>query len=64
MKNKKNKIYIIIEYILIYLLYILLSILPINLVSIIGGKVFQFLGPFTKAHKIAKKNYLHIFQKS
>ena len=43
------------------MLYILLSILPINLVSIIGGKVFQFLGPFTKAHKIAKKNYLHIF---
>tara|TARA_B100000745_G_scaffold556_1_gene443 strand:+ start:569 stop:982 length:414 start_codon:yes stop_codon:yes gene_type:complete len=62
MTNKKNnKIILIIEYILVYLIFLLLSILPINLVSLLGGCIFKIIGPLTNTHKIAKTNYLRIF---
>ena len=59
--KKKNKIILIIEFILVYLIFLLLSILPINLVSLLGGSIFKFIGPLTNTHKIAKTNYLRIF---
>ena len=46
---------------LVYLIFILLSILPINWVSHLGGSIFKIIGPLTNAHKIAKTNYLRIF---
>ena len=62
MKSKrKNKIILIIEYILVYLIFLFLSILPINLVSLLGGCIFKIIGPLTNTHKIAKTNYLRIF---
>ena len=57
----KIKIKIIIEYYFIILLFKLLSILPLNFVSFIGGIVFRTIGPLTKTNKIAKKNYIKIF---
>ena len=55
------KIKVIIEYFFIISLFKLLSILPLNFVSFIGGIVFRAIGPFTKTNKIAKKNYIKIF---
>ena len=59
--KKNNKIILIIEYILIYLIFLLLSILPINWVSHLGGCIFKMIGPLTNANIIAKTNYLRIF---
>jgi len=59
--NKNNKIILIIEYILVYLVFLFLSILPMNWVSHLGGSIFKIIGPLTNAHKIAKNNYLRIF---
>ena len=50
-----------IEYYFVYLIYKLLSKLPINMVSFLGGSIFKLIGPLTKTQKIVKKNYLHIF---
>ena len=62
MKNKfffKTKLNL--EYYFIYFIYILLSGLPIRIVSFLGGSIFKLIGPLTKTQKIVKKNYLHIF---
>lgn len=64
MKNKKNIIRLIAEFFFIYLLFIILSILPINFVSHLGGLIFKYFGPLTKYHKIACNNYLNIFPTS
>ena len=50
-----------IEYYFVYLIYKLLSRLPINMVSFLGGSIFKLIGPLTKTHIIVKKNYLQIF---
>ena len=48
------------EYYFIYLIYKLMSVLPINLVSFLGGSIFKLVGPLTKTQSIVKKNYLQI----
>ena len=48
------------EYYFIYLIYKLLSVLPIRLVSFLGGSIFKLIGPLTKTQSIVKKNYLQI----
>lgn len=60
--NKKIKYFF--EFLIIYLISILLSLLPINVVSYLGGSIFKFFGPFTRSNIIAKKNYLKIFPKA
>ena len=53
----------ILEFITIFIFFSILKILPINLVSCIGGKLFQILGPLSKYHKIAISNYKKVFTK-
>jgi len=45
----------------VYLIYKSTSILPINLVTNLGGFLFKLIGPLTKTQKIVRKNYLQIF---
>lgn len=62
MTNKLKFKYIkILEFCLIYIVYITLFIIPINTTSNLGGVIFKFIGPFTKINKIIKKNILQIF---
>ena len=51
----------ILEFITILIFFSILKILPINLVSYIGGKFFQIFGPLSKYHKIAISNYKKVF---
>ena len=53
----------IVEFIFIYIFYILFSLLPITLVSKIGGLIFKIIGPKTKLQKIVNKNLNQIFFK-
>ena len=55
------KIKLNLEYFLIYLIYKITSILPINPVTNLGGLIFKLIGPLTKTQKIVRKNYLQIF---
>ena len=55
------KIRLNLEYLFIYLIYKFTSILPINLVTNLGGLIFKIIGPLTKTQKIVRKNYLQIF---
>ena len=55
------KIKINLEFYLIYLIYKITSIIPMNLVTNLGGFIFKLIGPLTKKQKIVRKNYLQIF---
>ena len=48
------------EFILVYLIHLLLNYLPSTFASILGGFLFKIIGPFTKTHKIVKKNLFKI----
>ena len=48
------------EYYFIYLIYRVMSVLPISLVSFLGGSIFKLVGPLTKTQSVVKKNYLQI----
>ena len=62
MKNNFSfKLKLIIEFLLIYIVYLILSKLPFFLVSNLGGLIFKLIGPKTKIQKIVKKNLLQIF---
>lgn len=56
-----KKIRHLFEYIILHIFFLLLGLLPINLVSLIGGILFQIFGPFTQSHKIAVSNYKKVF---
>ena len=56
----KNIRYLL-EYLILFTIFILFSLLPLNLVSIIGGKIFQFFGPFSNAHKTSISNLKKVF---
>lgn len=51
----KRALYVV-EFILLYPFYFILSILPISASSYICGKLLRLLGRFIKANKIAKQN--------
>ena len=55
------KIKLNLEYYIIFLLYKITFILPINVVTNLGGLIFKLIGPLTKTQKIVRKNYLKIF---
>lgn len=59
--KKIKKIKYFLEYIIVYIISLILNILPINFSSYIGGFIFKIFGPLTKTHFIAKNNYLKIF---
>ena len=62
MKNSIfTKIRFLFEFYIFYFLYVVLSLLPINIVSTLGGLIFRSIGPLTKKHKIVTKNLLQIF---
>ena len=61
MNKKLIKIRFFVEYIIVKFLFIILSVLPINIVSNLGGNILKFLGPFSKQHTTAVKNYKRIF---
>jgi KDO2-lipid IV(A) lauroyltransferase len=62
MKNNFSfKLKLIIEFLLIYIVYLILSKLPFFLVSNLGGLIFKLIGPKTKIQNIVKKNLLQIF---
>ena len=48
------------EFILVYLIHLLLNYLPSTFASTLGGFLFKIIGPFTKTHKIVKKNLFKI----
>lgn len=55
-----NKIKNLIEFIILKILMIVITILPMNLISTFGGFVFKVFGPLTKSHNIARSNYKNI----
>jgi len=57
-----KQVILLIEYIIIKIVFIISSILPINLVSQIGGYTFKTFGPFSKSHQTALLNYKKIFK--
>tara|TARA_B100000686_G_C16781264_1_gene972047 strand:+ start:971 stop:1852 length:882 start_codon:yes stop_codon:yes gene_type:complete len=61
MKNLIKKTRFLFEYIIVKILFFILSLLPIKAVSIIGGKIFKLFGPFSKYNNIAISNYKKIF---
>ena len=61
---KKFKIKYFIEFLIVYIISLILNLLPINFVSYIGGSCFKIFGIFTKANSTAKENYKKIFPKS
>ena len=62
--NFSFKLKLIIEFLLIYIVYLILSKLPFFLVSNLGGLIFKLIGPKTKIQKIVNKNLLQIFPDS
>ena len=56
-----QKLRYFIEYLLLKFLFSILYLLPINLVSNIGGYILKLFGPMSKAHKTALINYKKIF---
>lgn len=61
MKNLFKQFRLLLEYCFVFLIFNILWILPMNFVSNIGGYIFKFIGPLTKAHKIATSNFKRIF---
>lgn len=62
MKNNFSiKLRLRIEFLLIYIFYIILSKLPFFIVSNLGGFIFKIIGPKTKLQKIVDKNLLQVF---
>ena len=57
-----KKIRQLIEFFIVLILFSFLKLIPINLVSVLGGKIFKILGPFTKSHNVALSNYKRIFR--
>ena len=50
-----------VEYLFIKILFGFLYLLPISLVSLLGGKIFRLLGTFSKSHKTAISNFKKIY---
>ncbi len=61
MKKIIKQIKLFIEYIVVFLLFFFLSLLPLNFVSILGNLVFRSFGPLSYSHKITLLNLKRIF---
>ena len=49
------------EFFIVFILFYIFRLIPINMVSLIGGKLFQLTGPFSKSHKTAISKYKKVF---
>ena len=49
------------EFIIEFTLFFIFRLIPMNLVSFIGGKLFQITGPLLKSHQTAISNYKKVF---
>ena len=61
MKNIIKQIKFFIEYIVVFLLFLFLSFLPLNFVSILGNLALRLFGPLSRSHKITLLNLRKIF---
>lgn len=61
MKNNLKNLQYLIEYLFVIVIFFILNLLPIKLVSFLGGGLFRLLGPFSKSHKIALSNFKKVF---
>ena len=57
---KQTKLFI--EYIIVLFLFLFLSFLPLNFVSILGNLTLKFFGPLSNSHKIVLLNLKKIFK--
>ena len=49
------------EFTITLIIIFIFKFFPMNFVSLIGGRIFQFIGPFTKSHKTAISNTNIVF---
>ena len=61
MKNITKQLRLFIEYIIVRFLFVFLSLLPIDLVSTLGGFTLKLFGPLSRSHKITKSNLEKIY---
>ena len=59
--NLFKKILLNLEFIVIFLIFLFLNLMPIKFVTFLGSVIFRTLGPLTKTQKIVKKNLSKIF---
>ena len=56
-----KKILYLFEFFILCIFLCIFRLIPMNLVSSIGGKLFQVVGPFSKSHKTAIENFKRVF---
>ena len=56
-----KKISYLIEFFIVYIFFYILRLIPMTLVSLIGGKLFQIAGPLSRSHQTAISNYKKVF---
>ena len=56
-----KKISYLFEFFFVFIVFCVFRLIPMNLVSLIGGKFFQIVGPFSKSHKTAILNFKRVF---
>jgi KDO2-lipid IV(A) lauroyltransferase len=64
LNKKKIQIRLILEFLIIYLIFLFIFFLPLNFISRLGAITFIIFGPLTKVQKIVNKNLLQIFPKA
>ena len=56
-----KKILYLFEYFFVFIIFFIFKLIPINYVSIIGGKFFRIIGPFSKSHNTGVSNLKKVF---
>ena len=56
-----KKISYLLEFIIVLILFFIFRLIPMNLASLIGGKLFQIAGPFSQSHQTAIENFKKVF---
>jgi len=64
MRNIIKQIKLLTEYIIIHLLFLFLSFLPMNFVSILGNLILKLFGPLSRSNRITLLNLKNIFNNS
>ena len=61
MRNILKQLRLFVEYAIVRFLFLLLSFLPINLVSKLGGCIVKLIGPMFQSHQVALSNFKKIY---
>ena len=56
-----KKILYLFEFIIVFIVFLIFKFIHINIVSFIGGKLFQLISPVLKSHKTALLNFKKVF---